>query len=140
MVGILRFVGIDTLALAGPAGTAGLSLPRQVDSPILLVKDKVDKPKKGCDLCNDKGYCLVVNNEATCQTQKTAVEKNWGPDFKWQCICSKKPKSSSSSGKQVCCWLADNPAYKSCGDERQAKNALLVSSPPGKAIECGPYN
>jgi hypothetical protein len=135
-IATLKAASVESLALAGPTGAAGLSLPSEADNPVLLVKD--DKPKKGCNLCNDKGYCLIVDNEGTCQAQKTAIEKHWGPDFKWRCICSKKPKSSSSSGKQVCCWFADNPKYKGCGDERRVKNALLAGNPPG-VIECGPY-
>jgi hypothetical protein len=137
LIAPLTISGVDVTALAGPAENAGLSLVNRLNTPILLVKDKVHKPKNGCLLCNDKGYCLDSNSKENCQTEKSVIEKTWGPDYKWRCICSRKPAQPAKEG--ACCWPADNPGAKSCGEAKSARNSAVISN-PGKAIECGPYN
>jgi hypothetical protein len=135
-IATLRTVGVETLALAGPAGTADLSLRSQTGGTILLVTDKVHKPKKGCYLCNNKGYCLDENDKESCQVQKNVIETTWGPGYTWKCRCSKKPLPAST--ETACCWPSDNPAAKTCGTARGVRNAAIINY-PGKAIECGPY-
>jgi len=134
--GVYRFAGIENPALAGPVEKAGLSLENRVDNPILLVTDKIHKPKSGCLLCNDKGYCLDTNDKEACQGQKNVIETTWGPGYKWKCRCSKK--ATPASHESACCWPVDIPAAKSCGEAKAARNAAVINH-PGKAIECGPY-
>lgn len=132
-----RILGIEATAMAEPAMKALLSPPSSVDSSILLVKDKIHKPKSGCLMCNNKGYCLDSNNKESCEVEKSVIEKTWGPDYTWRCICSRKSAEPAKEG--ACCWPADDPAAKSCGEAKSARNSAIISN-PGKAIECGPYN
>jgi hypothetical protein len=137
LIAPLMISGLDVAALAGPPVGESGPVSRSPDDLILLVKDKIHKPKSGCLLCNDKGYCLDSNNKQDCQTQKSVIEKTWGPDYKWRCICSRKPAEPATEG--ACCWPADNPAAKSCGEAKSARNSAVIGN-PGKVIECGPYN
>jgi hypothetical protein len=127
-IATLRIAGVETSALAGPVWTA---VPNQVDNLLLLAKDK---PKQGCSLCNNKGYCLDEVNQQQCQSEKSIVELNWGPGYKWKCRCSKKPLASK---ERACCWPADVPSAKFCADAVSARS-LAVTRFPGKVIECGP--
>ena len=136
----LALVACAVLVLGGGSAMAGvaaegLSLPRL--SPVHYVKEhSVHKPKKGCLLCNDKGYCVDEANKQDCQTSKSAIQKTWGPGYTWKCVCSKKAQSPSGEG--ACCWPTDNPAKKDCGEANGAKSSAVVNN-PGKAIQCGPY-
>jgi hypothetical protein len=122
--------------LAGPAeyGVVPLSLQKLIGNPVIQVK------KHGggsCQLCNDQGYCLDFEDRASCEANKTVVEKKWEATLKWSCSCSKKTNAPAEPDKAACCWVSGNVSSKICGSESKIRRALVVSN-PGKFIECGP--
>ncbi|HMK41653.1 MAG TPA: hypothetical protein VK451_08845, partial [Methyloceanibacter sp.] len=66
----LTILGAEATALTGPEAGGGVPVSRSLDDLILLVKEKVHKPKSGCLLCNDKGYCLDESDKGTCEGEK----------------------------------------------------------------------